>query len=155
MDNLPTKFRGVIFDDGWEFDVPCVIYSPVERYGIGGNSGHIENMVEDYCIDLCLGNKPRNKLSVFERKEFRWRGWNMRGMCKRKKAVHVLVMVKWSKNARGELEFEMVGTEKQYGKQPKSAAIRPAHRRSGNGNRERAGKSRIGPTRALRKDNAQ
>lgn len=120
--DLPTEFRGVMFDDGWEFDVPCVIYSPIERYGIGGNTSHIESMVEDYCIDLCLGDKPRKKLSAFERKEFRWRGWNIRGMCKRKKAHHVSVTVKWSTDDLGNLQFEMIETKTQYGKQPLRAA---------------------------------
>jgi hypothetical protein len=36
---LPTQFRGCIWDAGWEFDAPCVIYSPVQIYSHGGNSG--------------------------------------------------------------------------------------------------------------------
>ena len=96
MKQLPTEFRGVIFDDGWEFDMPCVIYYPVEIYGIGGGARQLESMVEDYCIDLSLNHKPSGKLSKFEQKEFKWRGWTMIGMSRRKKnATHYIFTVRW------------------------------------------------------------
>ena len=108
----PTVFHGIFFDDEWEFDAPSIVYSPIKRYGIGGNSGEIDSMVEDYCIDLCLGENPRRGWSKFDLKEFKWRGWSPRGFSRRKKAWHITIRVKWYKNEDGDLTFSMKRTER-------------------------------------------
>lgn len=117
--NFPTEFRGVTWDDGWEFDSPAVIYSPIMRYRIGGNSGEIDSMVEDYCTSLALGETPRRGLSEFEKKEFQWRGWSERGMCRRKMATHVVLRLKWSVINEQNI-FEVVERSETYGP-PQSA----------------------------------
>lgn len=125
MDNefakYPTEFRGCTWDDGWEFDAPCVLYSPIKRYGIGNNSGYLENMVEDYCIDLALGDTPRRGLTASEKKEFAWRGWSERGMRHRKRAWHRVITVRWYRDSYGELCFEPKTVYEGYGPPPAAA----------------------------------
>ena len=121
---FPTEFRGVSWDDGWEFDAPCIIYSPITRYGIGGSSGYIENMVEDYCIDLANGERPRATLSESERHEFRARGWSERGMRRRKRAYHVVIKVRWFIDEYGQQSFEMTDIKTTYGPPSTGLVIR-------------------------------
>lgn len=117
--NLPTQFRGCCWDAGWEFDAPCVIYSPVQIYGIGGNAGELRGMVESYCIDMCIALDmgkpfPAGKLSDSDLKEFAWRGWSMRNMQRRKLAHHLLFTVRWFKEG-GETVFDIAETSRTWG----------------------------------------
>lgn len=88
-------FRGCMFDDGWEFDAPCILYSPFKRSGIGGNIGHIEDMVEDICNDLADGRSVPRGWSEGDLKEFRWRGWSPRGFARRRQAWHREIVVEF------------------------------------------------------------
>ena len=83
-----------MFDDHWEFDAPCVMYYPkrLERYGIGGNSGHLDSMLEDICWQLSEGEKPHDGGLD---KECEWRGWGRRNFARRRAAGHVVFRVKW------------------------------------------------------------
>lgn len=44
-------------EPGWDFDMPVYMIRPVKREGIGGSVHYAENMVEDYLIDLSLGDE--------------------------------------------------------------------------------------------------
>ena len=112
--NLPTLFRGCMFDADWEFDAPCIVYSPIQRNGIGGNSYHIDEMVDDYCIDLSLWKSPRKRFSENDLKEFKWRGWSPRGFAKRREAWHVEITVRWY-TEEGELYHELVKRRERFG----------------------------------------
>lgn len=49
-------FEGFVdYEAGWEFDMPVMMVKPVIMAGDGGNSGHIDDIVEIYCIDLSMG----------------------------------------------------------------------------------------------------
>ena len=76
--SFPTEFRGVMWNDHWEFDAPCVIYYPPAfmAFGIGGNTGHLDSMVEDICENLSL--KWDHNDGGLDR-ECEWRGWSKRG----------------------------------------------------------------------------
>jgi len=113
---LPTLFRGVSWDDGWEFDGPAIVYFPIKRYGIGSNSSHIDSLVEDYCISLCCDEKPHRGWSAFELREFKWRHWSPQGFGKRKNAWHVTLRVKWSKDEHGHLKFDIVKRSERWGR---------------------------------------
>jgi hypothetical protein len=47
-------------DSGWEFDMPIVMFNPVLIEGQAGNIQYFENMIEDYMIDISLGQKIEN-----------------------------------------------------------------------------------------------
>ena len=61
--NLPTQFFGCLWNDHWEYDAPSVVYRPwkFRRYGYGGNSGAIDELVESICTDIELGREPRDE----------------------------------------------------------------------------------------------
>lgn len=121
--DLPTEFRGVSFDDGWEFDMPIIIYKPVMIY-LQGGGGEFERGVEDYLIDLANYldgypgcGKPKSTLSAFERKVFKWRGWSIPNLPRRKNATHYLAKVEWSLGDDG-LDFTYTILSK-WGSRPK------------------------------------
>lgn len=92
------EFRGCVWDDGWEFDAPGVLYSPVCRYSsdIGSLCAEaIEMMVEDVCIDLVVDGEVRRGWSEYDLKEFHWRGWNPDRFRLRKRAKHGIVRVQF------------------------------------------------------------
>ena len=63
------------YESGWEFDMPIHVVKPVYRTCCGGNSGHIENIIEDLMISLDLdGEVKEEELSGFHLydKGFRW-----------------------------------------------------------------------------------
>lgn len=92
---LPTVFRGIFWDAGWEFDGPCVMYSPFRRYGFGGNSYHFDRMVEDVCFDLGAGDDVAANWDDSDLREFKWRGWSPRGFSRRKQGWHIKITVEW------------------------------------------------------------
>jgi len=75
--HLPTEFRGCQWNDGLEFDAPCVVYYPrrFRRYGYGGNTGAIDDMVDEICYALACENKPTDGGLA---QECAWRGWGPR-----------------------------------------------------------------------------
>jgi hypothetical protein len=98
----PTEFRGCMWDDGWEFDAPCVVYYPA-RYataGIGGNNGQIDSLVEDICCDIMDG-RPHDDGGLAH--ECEWRGWSRRGFARRKRAEHVVITVRWGDDGWAEI----------------------------------------------------
>lgn len=111
--NLPQKgtrvrFRGVTWNDGWEFDAPCVIYKPILRiFHVGGSAKEeIERCIETICIDLCVLDKCL-KMSSFEQREFKWRGWSIKNLSRRKNAVHAQYdAIFWQSN-HGDPTFEI------------------------------------------------
>ena len=58
--------------EGWEFDHPILVLSPVIRYSPNGESA--EYMAEDLGIDLCVDGKAENHDYT---SEFEWRGWKL------------------------------------------------------------------------------
>lgn len=104
-------FKGCWFPDGWEFDAPAVIYSPVKRYGFGGNAGAIESLVGDVCMALALDKSDfpsvRKGWRDSELKEFAWRGWDRNGFARRKKATHHTFRVTFTKDKNGLLDWEI------------------------------------------------
>lgn len=101
-------FHGCMWDEGWEFDAPAIIYSPIKRYGNGGSiPDHLETMVEDICIDLSLDEDVREGWSDFDLKEFAWRHWDPNGFCRRKRAWHVKYEVGFFLDGDNELSFSI------------------------------------------------
>lgn len=120
----PTVFRGVMWDDYWEYDAPCVMYYPFKRYRIGGNSSTFDNLVEDVCCDLSMGMKVVRGFCEDELREFKWRGWSTTGFSRRKRAWHIEIKVRWFVDKDGEQTFEIVNRRESAGpfrKRSKSA----------------------------------
>jgi len=114
---FPTVFRGVIWDDHWEFDAPCVVYHPRRntRFTIGSNSGAIDRMVEEICYDLSR-NPFRPCRSTSDggwEQERKWRGWGSRP--ERRKAWHVEIRVRW-KLIDGEWCADVVSRKELFGR---------------------------------------
>ena len=98
----PTEFRGCIFDDGWEFEAPCVVYYPrkYRRYTHGNNSMTIDNMVEEIACDIMDG-RPHQDGDI--EREMEWRGWGAR-FDRRKSAEHVVIKGHWSDDGWFEID---------------------------------------------------
>ena len=117
------EFRGCIWDDGWEFDAPCVLYRGAKVSGYGGNYGEIENMIESALIDAMISGKPLpSQWSPSDLHEFKCRGWSPRGFARRKAAYHVRVVVRVipDPDCPGELSWEELARGAKQG--PFSAA---------------------------------
>lgn len=109
-------FKGVIWNDGWEFDAPMIIYSPVCDYSEDGSivESAIESRVEEICMDLCDPEDERFTPSSIwgpaDLKDFEWRGWSTKGF-KRRKGVHAHFEVRFftdpDPDAPTPLAFEM------------------------------------------------
>lgn len=112
--SLPTEFYGCWWDADWEFDAPAIVYYPFKKYGFG-SALEIDQLVEDVCIDICLGEQPRTKFTESELSEFKWRRWNPKGFAKRKNAIHRRITVKWFYQQDGELMFDFIKEEQSEG----------------------------------------
>ena len=110
---LPVEFRGCMWNDGWEFDAPSVIYYPRKfaRYGDGGNSGVLDRLVEDICFDLIEGN-PTSDAGLA--RECEWRGWGKR-FDRRKDAWHVVFKVRWFREKDGTLGYKVTNRKEVWG----------------------------------------
>ena len=111
---MPTEFRGCIWDDGWEYDAPCVIYFPwaFRRFGIGSNSYALDSIVEEICFDIgALASIHDGGLA----RKCQWRGWGLRGFGRRKKAEHVVFHVKWTPDECGRMWGEIVRRTEYWG----------------------------------------
>jgi hypothetical protein len=115
LSKLPTEFRGVAWNDHWEFEMPCVVYWPKKyrRFKSEGNTGGIEYAVEDICEDIILGS-PADDGGLAH--ECKWRGWGSR-FGRRKDAWHVTIQVRWFIED-GELAFEQVSRKEKFGGRP-------------------------------------
>ena len=121
--HLPTEFRGCQWNDGWEFDAPCVVYYPsrFRRYGYGGNTGAIDELVEDICMDLATEQKPCDGGLV---QECEWRGWGPR-FNRRRDARHVVYRVRWYVED-GEVQWEVTKRTETYGLPNKVISVKDA-----------------------------
>lgn len=99
-------FKGVCWDDGWEFDAPCIVFEPVIRQAEVGSlcRESVLGVVEDICIDLCIDGEVMG-LDPKTDKEWKWRRWTV-AKIRRKPNVHE-VKVRFFEGSDG-LEFEFV-----------------------------------------------
>ena len=84
-------FRGVFFDDHWEYDAPAVLYAGAHQFGIGGNAGKLDEMIENAAMDWVDGHL-KSGWHDSDLREFKARGWSTRGFAKRK-GEHIEVVV--------------------------------------------------------------
>ena len=116
-DGLPTVIRGCLFNAHWEFDAPCIIYYPFFKYGYGGNTGQLDDMVQDVCIDLSIDDEEPDFNGTLQElaSECEWRGWSMKGFQRRKNAWHVEFRLRWFRKPNGDLDFEITERIEQFG----------------------------------------
>jgi len=115
IERLPTVFRGCMFDDGWEFDAPCILYFPYRRYGIGSNTFKLDEMIYDLCFDIAEEIPIRKGFGKYTLEEFLSRGWSPRGFAKRLRAWHVVFEVRWYRDDYGHLCVEIVDRRETWG----------------------------------------
>jgi len=122
--HLPTEFRGCQWNDGLDFDAPCVVYYPrrFRRYGYGGNTGAIDDMVDEICYALACENKPTDGGLA---QECAWRGWGPR-FDRRRDARHVVYRVRWWVES-GVVKWEVTKRRETYG-MPNAMGERPETR---------------------------
>lgn len=114
-------FRGCQWDDGWEYDAPCAVYAPIRRYGYGGNSCSIDDLVDSICGDLAEGKDVPRDWTPADFKEFEWRGWSPSGFSRRRRAVHVEIVSQFLQEPLdGEWYWNVASRREQEG--PFSAA---------------------------------
>lgn len=79
---ITTTFEGW-YDENpeWEFDMPVYMVNPVGGYIEAGNSGGVENLIEDYQIAISNGDKPDDYFENCEAKEKKY----IKSMCTRAK----------------------------------------------------------------------
>lgn len=106
LSKLPTEFVGCSWNDGWEFGAPAVVYSPWE-YRCFSDDGDVEGLVETIAIGIAVG-RPEGTRSLDE--EMKWRKWG-KNFCRRRKAKHTVVRLKWFIDKHGELAFEFLESE--------------------------------------------
>lgn len=58
-------------EPGWEFDMPIYMVHPIGGEMIDGNPGGVETLVEDYLIDLSIG-EPQDYFKDCDQKERKW-----------------------------------------------------------------------------------
>lgn len=119
LNNLPTEFRGCIWDEGWEFDAPCILYYPVKRYTpFAGNSGGVDCLVEGLCCDISLHGikKIDCGFTKSELRELKLRGWGLR-FDRRRNARHVRIRGKWRKED-GDIYFYVTSRKERTGPFP-------------------------------------
>ena len=115
LNEYPTLFRGVSWDDGWEFDCPSIVIGPYQRYGIGGNIHHFVSMVEDICIDLSIDKDAVSKtFCKSDLKEFAWRGWSAANFHRRREAWHLEATVLW-REEDDEARFTITEARERWG----------------------------------------
>lgn len=110
---FPTEFRGCQWDDGWEFEAPCVVYFPSKyaAFKSDGNTGGIDCLVEDICMNLSLG-REHNDGGLAD--ECEWRGWGKR-FDRRRDARHVVIKGRWGLSKEGEPEWHQDSRTENYG----------------------------------------
>jgi len=107
---------GCIFNANWEYDAPCVLYSGMRAYGMGGNSGHLDSLLEDALWQWsCAGWRLPVWWSSTTLDEFHWRKWSLRGFRHRKDATHVRFIVKFFVGEYGALSWKIVDRKERRG----------------------------------------
>lgn len=121
MSELPTEFRGCFWEEpGWEFSGPGVIYYPprFRRYAEGGNSGALDDAVEDIAFGIGEGDEPDDGGLEDECERM---GWSLRGFARRKRAWHVVFRVTWMTDEDGRPMLDDVQRTETYGPPPVDA----------------------------------
>lgn len=120
LSKLPTEFRGVTWDAGWEFDMPTIVYYPTKYMtnGYSNNSFGIDSMVEEICYDISSG-KESSDGGIDS--ECEWRGWSKKGFAKRKIAWHVVITGQWLFDKEGDMFFKVTDRSETFG--PPNAAL--------------------------------
>lgn len=113
ISKFPTEFRGCMWNDGWEFEAPCVIYYPAKyaAFKSACNTGGIEELVEDICMNLSLGWDHNDHGLSGERE---WRGWGKR-FSRRRNAWHVTIKIRWELGEEGEAEWHQISCTENFG----------------------------------------
>ncbi len=113
---LPTVFRGVCWDDYWEFDRPCVVYMPYKTWGPGGSVGYLSTIIEEICIHIAVhGKEPSKKWNESELETFKHYEWSPRGFARRKDAYHYECVVEWFINEEDCIDSRVVSERTQRG----------------------------------------
>ena len=117
MEDLPTEFRGCLWDEHWEFDAPFVVYFPkaFRRAGIGGNSAYIDEAIEDITIDISMGKRSNEVQEKSLARECEFRRWDIDGFAKRKEAWHVSIKGRWEEDEYEDLVFVQTERKEQFG----------------------------------------
>lgn len=97
-----VDFYGCSWDAEWEFDCPAIVYEPIKSYTPFATSipRGVVGLVDDFCSHATDGtiSRPPFRFSEGELKEFKWRGWSIRGFKHRRGAFHVKVRVRFYRN---------------------------------------------------------
>ena len=113
MSKYPTEFRGCMWNDGWEFEAPCVVYYP-KRYAAfksDGNTGGIDSLVEDITMAIEEGDEHSDGGLA---RECEWRGWGKR-FDRRRNAHHVVIKGQWLLGSDGRIEWSERSRTETYG----------------------------------------
>lgn len=113
---LPTTIIGCMFDDGWEFDMPTIIYFPFLISGYGSNDGKLYDMTE--CLCRAIVDENHNQIAGWEshlKEECAWRGWSIGGFSRRKNATHIQFNIIWAQDYHNGLHFSIVDSVKKQG----------------------------------------
>lgn len=100
LTELPTEFRAVCWNDGWEFEAPLVVYHPAKYafYKHVGSAHEAESAIEDITMRISLGMKISDGGL---KEDCEWRGWSRRGFARRKAAHHVVIKGYWQSDKDG------------------------------------------------------
>ena len=112
-----------MWNDGWEFEAPCVIYHPrkLMRYAHGGNTGTLDDLVQDITYNLGEGLPP-NDGGLED--DCKWRGWSKDGMRRRRDAWHVVFKGEWANTEDGP-EWRQTSRTETYGIPQNAESIHP------------------------------
>jgi hypothetical protein len=111
-------FKGVMWvEPNWEFDAPCVIYSPLLRIYNKGSIciETIQECIEDICIDLSIGGSLPIEIAC-DLRELKWRKWSRRGLPRRKQAIHYSEIVQFYTDRHGVPDFKAVNPAQRESK---------------------------------------
>lgn len=64
-------FEGFLVNDsGWEFEAPLYLIKPIIQMRAVGNIGEAEHIVEDYMINLSLGDENKSDVGHYATKKW-------------------------------------------------------------------------------------
>lgn len=109
------EFCGCMWDEGWHYDAPAVLYSPFKRYTPNaGNSFAIIELAERIACDIVCEIPFIRGWHQSDLKEFAWRGWDRHNFARRKNAWHMQVRIGFY-NRDGELHFRVISARERFG----------------------------------------
>jgi hypothetical protein len=116
---LPTLFRACMWDDGWEFGAPGVVYfpRPYLRYGEVYDAGGLDDMLADI-LDGIVEGLPASDGGLAD--ECEWRQWGA-GFARRRQASHVAYRVQWISLDKG-LSWSIAKRTETWGPGPSRRA---------------------------------